>query len=54
MVAAARARGYVVGGGYGAGRATTFRIGHMGDHTPDGLAGCLAACDAALAEVTGR
>lgn len=53
LVAAVRARGYVVGGGYGAGRATTIRIGHMGDHTPEGLAGCLAACDDALAAVTG-
>jgi len=52
VVAAVRARGYVVGGGYGAGKATTFRVGHMGDHTPDGLAGCLAACDDALAELT--
>jgi aspartate aminotransferase-like enzyme len=51
VVAAVRARGYVVGGGYGAGKATTFRVGHMGDHTPAGLAGCLAACDDALAEL---
>lgn len=48
VVTAVRERGYVVGGGYGAGKATTFRIGHMGDHTPEGLAGCLAACDSAL------
>jgi aspartate aminotransferase-like enzyme len=54
VVAAVRRRGFVVGGGYGAGRATTFRIGHMGDHTVDGLAGCLAACAEALGEVTGR
>lgn len=51
VVAAVRTRGYVVGGGYGAGKGTTFRVGHMGDHTADGLAGCLAACEAALAEV---
>jgi aspartate aminotransferase-like enzyme len=31
-----RRAGYVVGGGYGAGKATTFRVGHMGDHTVDG------------------
>jgi aspartate aminotransferase-like enzyme len=54
VVAAVKRRGYVVGGGYGAGKATTFRVGHMGDHTLDGLAGCLAACADALAEVTGR
>jgi aspartate aminotransferase-like enzyme len=45
-------RGYVVGAGYGKLRATTFRVGHMGDHTPETLAGCLAACDDALGELT--
>jgi aspartate aminotransferase-like enzyme len=45
------AGGFVVGTGYGKLRETTFRIGHMGDHTPDGLARCLAACDAALERV---
>jgi len=30
-------RGYVIGGGYGKLKPTTFRIGHMGDHTLDGL-----------------
>lgn len=54
VVAAVARRGYVVGGGYGAGKGTTFRVGHMGDHTPGTLAGCLAACTEALAEVTGR
>jgi aspartate aminotransferase-like enzyme len=54
VVAAVRRRGYVVGGGYGAGRGTTFRVGHMGDHTVEGLTGCLAACADALAEVAGR
>ncbi|MCC6242563.1 MAG: alanine--glyoxylate aminotransferase family protein [Gemmatimonadaceae bacterium] len=33
--------GYVIGGGYGQLKSTTFRIGHMGDHTLDGLARCL-------------
>lgn len=47
-------RGFVVGSGYGKLRATTFRIGHMGDHTPATLARCLAACEAALSELTGR
>jgi aspartate aminotransferase-like enzyme len=54
VVQAVRRRGFVVGGGYGAGKGTTFRVGHMGDHTVDGLARCLAACAEALAEVTGR
>ncbi len=30
-------RGYVIGGGYGDLKPTTFRIGHMGDHTVEGL-----------------
>jgi aspartate aminotransferase-like enzyme len=30
-------RGYVIGGGYGKLKPTTFRIGHMGEHTVDGL-----------------
>jgi aspartate aminotransferase-like enzyme len=40
--------GFVVGNGYGALRESTFRIGHMGDHTPDGVASCLDACLTAL------
>ena len=35
-------RGYVIGAGYGALRDKTIRIGHMGDHTPEGLTRCLA------------
>jgi aspartate aminotransferase-like enzyme len=48
VAGAVRERGYVVGAGYGALRETTFRIGHMGDHTFVGLEGCLAACADAL------
>ena len=51
--AAVRRRGYTIGGGYGALRETTFRIGHMGDHTPEGLAGCLAVVEEALRELLG-
>ena len=36
-------RGFVIGGGYGKLKSSTFRIGHMGDHTPDRLALCLDA-----------
>ena len=43
-----RALGYTVGAGYGALKDTTFRIGHMGDHTMDTLRGCLAACESVL------
>lgn len=35
-------RGWVVGGGYGKLKDTTFRIGHMGDHTMDELEELLA------------
>lgn len=45
VVAEMAARGWVLGGGYGKLKGTTFRIGHMGDHTPEEL-------DALLAELT--
>jgi aspartate aminotransferase-like enzyme len=45
LVAAVEARGYVIGGGYGALKSSTFRIGHMGDHTVAGLTACLAVVD---------
>jgi aspartate aminotransferase-like enzyme len=41
-------RGFTIGSGYGKNRDTTVRIGHMGDHTLEGLERCLSACDAAL------
>ena len=43
-------RGYTIGGGYGKLRPTTFRIGHMGDHTVDGLRRCLAVIEEVLDE----
>jgi aspartate aminotransferase-like enzyme len=51
VTAAVAARGFTIGGGYGEVKETTFRIGHMGDHTPEGLAACLAATEEALAEL---
>jgi len=45
LVAAIEREGYVVGTGYGKLKERTFRIGHMGDHTLQGLEGCLAAID---------
>ncbi len=44
-------RGFVIGSGYGALRERTIRIGHMGDHTVDGVARCLDACAEALGEL---
>ena len=41
-------RGIVVGAGYGKLKSSTFRIGHMGDHTIETLERCLAACAGAL------
>ena len=54
VVKAVKARGFTVGGGYGKVKSRTFRIGHMGDHTVDGVARCLAACEDALTELIRR
>jgi len=43
-----KARGIQVGGGYGKLADTTFRIGHMGDHTVSTLEGCFTACEEAI------
>jgi aspartate aminotransferase-like enzyme len=39
-----RSKGITVASGYGKLKATTFRIGHMGDHSPVTLERCLSAC----------
>ena len=54
VVRAVKARGFVIGAGYGKVKARTFRIGHMGDHTPERLQRCLDALDDALAELLAR
>jgi aspartate aminotransferase-like enzyme len=41
-------RGIVVGTGYGKLKSSTFRIGHMGDHTMESLERCLSACSNVL------
>ncbi|HSG48793.1 MAG TPA: alanine--glyoxylate aminotransferase family protein [Longimicrobiales bacterium] len=48
VVRAMADRGWVIGGGYGKGRATDFRIGHMGDHTLPELESMLEALETAL------
>jgi aspartate aminotransferase-like enzyme len=48
VASATAERGFVIGAGYGALRERTIRIGHMGDHTPAGLAQCLQAVRAAI------
>ena len=40
--------GIRVASGYGKLKSETFRIGHMGDHSPATLERCLAACEAAV------
>ena len=51
LVEAVKRRGFTIGSGYGKLRDATVRIGHMGDHTPAGLARCLDACEDALREL---
>jgi len=50
IVKAVGARGYTIGGGYGPLASRCVRIGHMGDHTLEGLERCLAVCEAAIGE----
>jgi aspartate aminotransferase-like enzyme len=51
FLAAMKARGHEIGSGYGDLKDTTFRIGHMGDHTEARLAEMLQLADDAVAEV---
>ena len=51
VLTAVKERGFTIGSGYGKNKETTIRIGHMGDHTLEGLERCLAACDVALDEL---
>jgi aspartate aminotransferase-like enzyme len=53
LVKAVAERGFTIGNGYGKNRETTFRIGHMGDHVPERLADCLAACSDAIDSLIG-
>jgi len=48
FTAAVAKRGIVVGSGYGKLKSSTFRIGHMGDHTVETLEHCLSACSSVL------
>jgi aspartate aminotransferase-like enzyme len=44
--------GITIGSGYGKLKSSTVRIGHMGDHTVEGVSRCLAACTNALVAIT--
>lgn len=46
---AVKARGYTIAPGYGKMKETAIRIGHMGDHTVEGLDGLLRTLDEVLA-----
>lgn len=48
LVAAAKDRGYTVAPGYGKTKDDMFRIGHMGDHTLEGLEDLLAVLEGIL------
>jgi predicted phosphoserine aminotransferase len=49
LVAAVKKEGWVIGTGYGGVKDTTFRIGHMGDHTVASLENLLALIQRTLA-----
>lgn len=49
LVSAVKKEGWTIGSGYGALKDTTFRIGHMGDHTVAGLDALLLVIERALA-----
>ena len=48
VVAGVADAGYTIGSGYGKLKDTAIRIGHMGDHTPEGVERCLRVCGAVL------
>jgi aspartate aminotransferase-like enzyme len=48
IVARLKRAGWTIGGGYGKLKDTTIRIGHMGDHTVEGLEALLAATEEVL------
>lgn len=51
---AMRTRGYTIAAGYGPLSNASVRIGHMGDHTVDGVAECLAALRDAIVALSRR
>ena len=50
LVAKVKERGFTIGGGYGKWKASTFRIGHMGDVDIASLEALLAALDESAKE----
>jgi aspartate aminotransferase-like enzyme len=54
LIDALKKKGHEIGNGYDKLKGQTFRIGHMGDHTEQGLEELLAAMDAVLDSVRVR
>jgi aspartate aminotransferase-like enzyme len=54
VLEAVKTRGITVGSGYGKLKDSTIRIGHMGDHTLEGIRRCLHACESAITELAER
>ena len=43
-----RSEGWTIGSGYGTLKEGTIRIGHMGDHSPDGVSEVLSVLESVL------
>src|SRR5262249_53582720 len=54
LIDALKKRGHEIGNGYDKLKGVTFRVGHMGDHTEEGLAELLTAMDEVLEGVRVR
>ncbi|MCC7053379.1 MAG: alanine--glyoxylate aminotransferase family protein [Gemmatimonadaceae bacterium] len=54
VAAGVAAAGYMIGSGYGALRDRTIRIGHMGDHTPEGVTRVLGVVRDVITRQLGR
>jgi aspartate aminotransferase-like enzyme len=54
LIDGARKAGHEIGNGYGDLKGRTFRIGHMGDHTDEGLEELLAVLDVVLEQARAR
>ncbi len=54
LIDALKKKGHEIGNGYDKLKGLTFRIGHMGDHTEEGLEELLAAMDAVLDQTRAR
>jgi predicted phosphoserine aminotransferase len=51
VVTGVKAKGWVIGGGYGKLKDTTIRIGHMGDHSVQGVEGVLGVVEEVFASM---